>query len=309
MRAAQASLGHDAHRIVKFLYLTSDFHKLCNCCLQMFRNHIQNRYISFGSCRCKHESSSLDLIRNNRILCTMQMRNSADLDHIRSCSPDICSHTVEEVGNIYNMRFFRNIFKNGKPLCHGCRHHNINGSAHTDNIKINVFSYQPCCLGDNLAVFNVHIRTKRAESFQMLVNGTASNVASSRKRHLCSFIFPKKSSQQIIRCSYLLNIVIFNIKTGYAPPVNLYGVAVHTVHRRSDPGNSIQQYINVIDIRKIVNHNCFITHNCSRKNSKGCIFCSAYLHFTDKRIAAFNNILFHTAPRSHSHSLPSFDRS
>ena len=150
----------------------------------MLRNNIQYRYISPGSCCCEHECSCFNLIRDHRIFCAVETLYTTDLDHVCTCSSDVGSHAVQEVCNVYNVRLFRNIFQNGKSFCHSCCHHNIDGCSNTYNVKINMFSNKTVCFCNNLAMFDIYICTKCTESFEMLVNWSASDIASSWK---CNF--------------------------------------------------------------------------------------------------------------------------
>ena len=155
-------------------------------------------------------------------------------------------------------------------------------------------------LGDDLPVLDVHIGPQSPEALEVLVNGTAADIAASGKRHLRMLVFPKKGAEQIVGRPDLLDIVVLDINARHAFSVDLHCVPVYPVHHRPDPGDRVQKYIDVIYIRKIIDHDSFIAHYRSCKDRKGCVLCSAYLYLSDKRIAAFNNILFHTAPRSYS---------
>ena len=259
----------------------------------MLWNHITDRHIASGSRRRKHKGSGLDLIRNYRILRSVEPLYTADLDHIRSCPADIRSHTVQEIRHVYNMRLLGNILQNGQPLSHSSRHHHIDRCPDTYHIKINMLSNQTIRLCDNLAVFNLHVCTKGTESLQMLVYGPAPDITSARKGNLRPLIFAKKSAQQIIRRPDLLHIFIFDSEIGDSFSIDPHCMAIHTVDTCPNSHNCIQQHINIIDIRQIVNQDCLISHNSRRKNSQRRILGSANLDFSNERISAFDNILFH----------------
>ena len=160
----------------------------------MFRDYIQHCHIAFCSCCCKHKCSGFNLIWDYRIICSVKFLNTTDLDHICSGTTDICSHAVEEVCNINNVRFFCNILHNGKSLCHCSCHHNINSCSNTDYIKVNVLSDQAVRFSKNLTIFNLYICSKCTESFQMLIDRSASDITSSRQCNFCMLILSKHSS-------------------------------------------------------------------------------------------------------------------
>ena len=85
------------------------------------------------------------------------MLHTADLNHVCSCASDICSHTVQEICDVYHMRLLRHILHDGQPLCHRRRHHYINRRAYADYVKINMLADQPVRFRYNLSVFNRYI--------------------------------------------------------------------------------------------------------------------------------------------------------
>ena len=95
-------------------------------------------------------------------------------------------------------------------------------------------------LCDDFAVLNIHVCPKRTESFQVLVDRSASDVTSARKSHFRPFILSEKSSQKIIRCTDLLDIVVFHIIVSDSASVDLDRMTVNPVYFRADSGNGIQ---------------------------------------------------------------------
>ena len=194
------------------------------------------------------------------------------------------------------MRLFRHVFHDRKTFGHSSSHHHIDRCPDCHNIKIQMRSAKFLRLCDNLAVFNIDVRTKSPKSFQMLIDRSASDIASSRQRNFRSFIFPEKSSQQIVRRSDLLNVIILYIKIADRTSVDLYCMTIDPLHHRADSLDRFQHHIHIIHIRKIIDLNSLIRHDCSRQNCKRRIFRAADLHFSDKRIPAFYDILFHITP-------------
>ena len=93
------------------------------------------------------------------------------------------------------MRFLGSILNNGTTLCHaGCKH-NIDRRTDRNNIQINMVTDQRIGKGIDHTILDVDRGSQCTESLQMLVDRTASDIASARKGYLCLFIFAKKSSQ------------------------------------------------------------------------------------------------------------------
>ena len=142
-------------------------------------------------------------------MCGMKLLHTTDTDHICTCTFNISSHGIQEIGNIHDMRLSCGILQNCISAGHAGCHHNIDRSTHRNHIQINVFANQTIFrIGTNRTSTDIHPSTQSSETLQMQVNGSAANITSTRKRHFCFFVFSKKSSQQIIGCANLLDKLI-----------------------------------------------------------------------------------------------------
>ena len=240
MRTVQIPLRDYPNGVVELLYLASDLYQLRDRSFKMLRNHIHNCNIASCSRRREHKCSRFDLIRNNRILRSVQTLYAAYLDHIRSRASDVRSHAVQEVRHIYYMRLLRHILHNSQAFRHRSSHHHIDRRSYTDHIEVNVLAYQTVCLCNDLSMPDLHICSQSPEALKMLVDRPASDITSSRKRNLRMLILPKQCSQKIIRCPDLLNIIVFNIYTVDVLSINLDSVTIHSANPCSYPLNRIQ---------------------------------------------------------------------
>ena len=83
-----------ADLLVELNDLTAHLGELCGDRLQMLRDHIFYGNITAGD-RCgTHKCSGLDLIRDDRIVCSVKTSYTFDTDHIRTCAFNVCAHTV-----------------------------------------------------------------------------------------------------------------------------------------------------------------------------------------------------------------------
>ena len=154
-------------------------------------------------------------------------------------------------------------------------------------------SFQLFCLCNDGTVSDTRCRSQCFESFQMQVDRSAADVASARKRYFCSFIFSKKCSQQIVGSSDFLNkLVIYTYLTDHRT-IDSHFMAADPVNSGSDHTDRFEQDIDILDIRKIIDHHGLICHNRRCQNTKCRIFRSADFNFAHQGIAAFNYILFH----------------
>ena len=146
----------------------------------------------------------------------------------------------EEVRHVYHMRLLGHVFQDRHSLCHGRRHHNIDGRAYAYYVKINMFSDQPVCLCHDLAMLDLHIRAHCAKSFDMLIDRTASDITSARKRNVCSLILAKQRSQKIIGSTDLFDIIVFNRNIMDILSIDLHRMSVYTVNHCADALDRIQ---------------------------------------------------------------------
>ena len=93
-----------------------------------------------------------------------------------------------------------------------------------------MLSCQLLRFGDYCAVENINGRTKSPETFQMLVNGPASDIAASGKRNFRCLVFSKQCAQKIVGRSDLLDVFVFHADVGYGGTcdLNLCGLILST---------------------------------------------------------------------------------
>ena len=166
--------------------------------------------------------------------------DATDLNHIGSRASDVGSHAVQEIGNVYYVRFFCHVLHDSDAFCHRCRHHYIDRRPYCHDVEINMPPFQILCFGNYFAVLDIHVGSECAEPLQVLVYRPAPDIASSRKCHFRSLVLAKQRAEQIVRRADLLDIVILHIKIPDTASVDLDRVSVYAVHLCTDSGNCIQ---------------------------------------------------------------------
>src|SRR5699024_8867777 len=178
----QSAGSNYADCIVKLLNLASDFNQLRCGCLQMLGNDILNQNIAFCSSCSRHISAGLYHVRYNGIIGGMKLLHASDPDHIGAGAFNVGSHTVQEVGHIHHVGFTGCVLDNRPSSGHGSGHHNVDGSAYRHHIQENMTAFQTGGSGYDSAMKDVNRCAKGTESFQMLIDGPAADIAASRKR-------------------------------------------------------------------------------------------------------------------------------
>ena len=259
MRTMKHMRRTDTNRIIKLLNLTPDLLKLSRSSLKMLRNNITNSNITTSSRSSKQKRTSLNLVRNDRILRTMKRLNTTDTDHIRTGTLDIRPHTVQEIRHINNMRLPRSILNDRTASRHRSSHHNINSSTNRNHIQENMAAMQILRLGNNSTMTDINIRTKSTETLQMLVDRPAADITSTRKRNLS--ILAKQSTKKIIRSTDLLDKLIIHAEIADSRTVDLYSRLINTLNLSPDLGDRLKQNIDVPNIWQILDQYSFISHN------------------------------------------------
>ena len=102
----------------------------------MIGNHVFYHNLTASNCSCKHESSSLNSIRNNVVSRTVKGLNTFNFNAISSCTLYLCSHFVHEISKVYNLRFLSCILNICSSFCQSSRHHDILSRTHARKIKV-----------------------------------------------------------------------------------------------------------------------------------------------------------------------------
>jgi hypothetical protein len=110
-------------------------------------------------------------------------------------------------------------------------------------------SMQIFCMCNNGAMIDIHFGTQRTESFQMLVDRTASDVTASGKWHFCVLVFSQECTEKIVGSADFLDKFIIHTQCTNRRSIDLNRRSVYTVYLRSNLGNCFQQYIDISYIR------------------------------------------------------------
>ena len=120
--------------VVKFLDIDTDLPHFAGDRLQMLRNDIGHQHVALGGSGSDHKCARFDLIRNDGIHCTVQPFYAADLDDIGTCTHDLCTHRVQEVCQIDDVRFLGGVFNDSQTLGTDCCQHGIHRGTNGNHI-------------------------------------------------------------------------------------------------------------------------------------------------------------------------------
>ncbi len=259
----------------------------------MLRNHVLDDDIAFGD-RCgKHISTRLNHVRHNAVGASVELLHSVDADHIGAGALDVRAHTVKEIGRIYHMGLLGRILDDRPPVSPRGGHHDVDGCADRHDVQKDMRAMHGFAPRDNGAVGDAHVRADRAETFQMLINGAAADIAPAGKRNLRLVVFSKKRTQQIVRGADLLDTFVIHAAVPDRRTVDPNGVTADALHMRANLADGLQKNVDIIDIRKVFQSHRLIRHDGCGQNRKRCVFRTGNLYFSNQRNTAFDDILFH----------------
>ena len=90
----QAVRSGYTHGIIEFLNLGTDLDQLDRDCFQMLWDDVADQDIALGGSSGYHESTCLDLIRNDRILTGVKTLNAVNTDLVSTGTLDVGTHAV-----------------------------------------------------------------------------------------------------------------------------------------------------------------------------------------------------------------------
>ena len=121
------------------------------------------------------------------MLRTTQVLDTFDFNGIGPGTFDLCTHLIQEVGQIYDFRFLSSILNVGDAFCQHCRHHNIlcrtyAGKVQIDGVADEALTTSP---GFHIAFGFVEydLCPQGFQPFQMQVDGTCTDGTSAGQRH------------------------------------------------------------------------------------------------------------------------------
>ena len=176
----------------------------------MLGDDILDRDVSSGRRSGEHICSRLDLIRNDRIVRSVQAADAFNTDHVRSCALDPGTHAVEEVCKINDVGFLGRIFDRSASLRHDRCHDDVDGRAYGNYVHVDVGSDKSVRPGVNSARCQSYCRSESPEALDVLINRAKPDIAAARQRNARLLVLAQKGADQIIGTSDLSDVLIVN---------------------------------------------------------------------------------------------------
>ena len=135
------------------------FPKLQNHSFQISGHTIRNQHIAVRS-RCRtEERSGLNTVSDHSVFGPVKTFNPFNHQCGRTSTRDLCTHSIEAIGQVNHFRFTRSIFNDRRSLCEHCSHHQIFRTGDRHHIGGNMRRLQTGAFYDNIAVVNFNRST------------------------------------------------------------------------------------------------------------------------------------------------------
>ena len=217
-----------------------------------------NDHIATGCGSGNHQGSGFNLVRNHRIVGTVQVLLTTNANHIRTCTLDLGAHAIQEVGQVHNVWFFGGVINHGGALGLRCRQHHIDGAAHGHHVKENVTAPKLIRLHNDHAAPLFRLGTQCLKSLQVLVNGAGTDFAAAGSSHHGPSAPSQQCAQQVIAGTQPPSLLKAHLMTFGRPRVNGHKLIGHIGYLCAEGTENIHQCMDVLDIRQVLYSTGFI---------------------------------------------------
>jgi len=126
--------------------------------------------VSAGYCRCHHQRTRLDTVRDHSVLGAVQTLPPLDLDHMSAGAADSCTHRDQHTAEVLDLGLARSVFNCGPPSAERGRHHYVLGSPDGGIIEPQARTGQmigPCL---DITIAELNARTQGAQTPDMQID-------------------------------------------------------------------------------------------------------------------------------------------
>ena len=263
----------------------------------MLADRILDKDIAARHCRRDHIRPRLNAVGDDGVIRSHEPGHTVDLDAVRARAADVCSHDVQIIREIDNLRLKCRILEDRLSLGTGCRHHHILRRTDTREIEIDPSPLQPVRRrGMNRPLRDVDLCAECLKALEMEINRTRSNRAAPRQRDLRTPLAGKQRSHDEKGCAHLANQFVWCGHRRNPRCVNRQPMLLRDVVRlHSERAQHRADRIDILQRRHIIqNAHTTTAEECRRDDRQHRILCPADLHTSAQRMPSVNHQLFHS---------------
>ena len=121
-------------------------------------------------------------------------------------------------------------------------------------------SHQINGVSHNGSPLYLHLGAQSPKALDVLVNGTASDIAAARQGNLGALVLSEERPDKIVGSADLSYVLIVHADFLNVSGINPRRVAVNAVHPRPDLLDGLQEYIDIPHIRQVFYDHFFVGH-------------------------------------------------
>ena len=133
----------------------------------------------------------------------MHLLDAVDLDDVGTGAVHVCTHHIQEIGQIDNVRLTGHVFKNRRAFGQDSGQHGVHRGTDGDRVKKDVPADQMLRPDVDLAVLHGILCTKGGEGFQVLVNRARAQIAAARHGDLTGTKAAQQCAEKVVACAHL----------------------------------------------------------------------------------------------------------
>ena len=195
--------ARDTQRVVEFLHLAAGRAQLGGDGLHVLRDNVVQRDVPLRDSGGHHIAAGLDLVGNDGVVAAVHLLDAVDLDDVGTGAVYVCTHHIQEIGQIDNVRLTGHVFKNRRAFGQDSGQHGVHRGTDGDRVKKDVSADQMLRPDVDLAVLHGILCTKGGEGFQVLVNRARAQIAAARHGDLTGTKAAQQCAEKVVACSHL----------------------------------------------------------------------------------------------------------
>src|SRR5271157_412525 len=289
-------VSHDADRVGRGFRLDSDFVKLAEKRSKMRGIAGGDVEIASGHGGGEDESARLNAVGNDAVLGALQMADSFDANGGRAGAFDAGSHLVEQGGEVGDFRLAGAVLENGFTFRESGGHQQVFGASDGDSVEHDLGALEALGAGFDVAVFLRDPDPELLESFDVQINGTSADGASSGKRDAGAAAAGDQRSEHERGGAHGLDQFVRSFrgsKVGAVDGGAVLGASVAEFDFGAHGGQQIARGLNVADLRNVFEDDGLIGEQGCGHAGKGSVFGAADADGAEQRLSAADDELVH----------------
>ena len=185
------------------------------------------------------------------------------------------------------------VFDDGHAVGQGGGQHDVHGSAHGDDIQVDLGARHPPVGGPgvDIAAPHVHVGPHGHKALDVLVDGPAAEITAAGRGDFRRAEAAQQGADQVVGGADLSGQLLRHPGVADVGAIHIHRGAVDGAHIGPQLLQDVEQQRHVADLRQVFNAAHPVHQQGGGDNGHGSVFCAADIDFSIKRLPAVNHIL------------------